>query len=112
MNATPDLLDITLEAVSKVVPLTGDQLRAADLKIRHAIGGSKECYVRKKSVYLREVILARYTGTVASLRALAVEYQISETTVRRIARGRINRGATAVPTPAPRLVAKKLPNSP
>ena len=109
MTNAPDLLDITLSAIAKRVPLTPDQIQRTDMEVRHEIGGTRDGYVRKKSVYLRDVILARYDGRTETLRMLCKEYEISEMTVRRIARGRIAKGPATPPVPSPRLSGKSGP---
>lgn len=109
MNNTPDLIERCLAIVSTIATLTADQVRQADSILRKEVSGSKDHYIRKRSPFLHDVIRAKYDGTMATTRLLAVEYEISETTVRRIGLRKRKMTPASVPTITPKLAGKPKP---
>lgn len=106
MKQTPDIIERCLAVVAGIAVLTEAEKAEADRRLRHEFGGSTEVYIRKHSPMLRDVIRARYDGTMETTRALAKELGVSETTVRRYGLRRTRLQPAAAPTPAPKLVGK------
>jgi len=107
MNQAPDIIERCLAIVSSIASLSAEQLRQADGILRKEIGNGAP-YVRKRSPFYRDEIRARYDGTTATARALALEFGINERTVFRIGIRRVLRAAVA-PSPSPKLTGKKPP---
>lgn len=107
MNKTPDLIERFVAIVSRITSLTEEQERQADALLRKEVAGSGEHYIRKRSPFLHDVIRARYDGTMATTRRLAAEYEISETTVRRIGLRHRRISPASSPPVTPRIAGKK-----
>lgn len=104
MNQTPDVIDRAIAVISSISAMTDEQKMQADMTLRQEMGGSDRLYIRKRSPFLREVIRARYDGTMVTTRLLAKEFDVSETTVRRI--GLRNRRIVAAVAPMPKPTGK------